>query len=125
MRRSGPRSAEMLGPDDDHATVQQHDRVHEHGRALVLGGRRTRTDAVERGWRRCPARRHTAVPVERGTAVGGRRGVGTDTGDRAVGVRGRRRGRAAAQRGRQRSTKPADVAATIRQSGSPAQQQRE
>lgn len=86
---------------DDHATVQQHDRVHQHGRAVVLGGRGTRTDAAAVS----PAGRHTAVPVGWSAAARGR----AVTRHRAGGVRGRR-GRAAAQRSRGNATTAAPAA---------------
>lgn len=91
-RRSRARwSSEVLDPD---AVVQQlhNDGVHEHGRSLVLGGRRTRADAAPPTVR--GGRRHTAVPVGRTPlpAATGRGGAGA--GHRAAGVR-RRRGRLA------------------------------
>lgn len=95
---------------DDHASVQQHDRVQQHGRAFVFGGRGTRTDAAA-----VPAGRHTAVPVGRSAARG--RAV---TGHRTAGVRGRR-GRAAAERGRGAAT----AAAPAIRLAATAQQQRE
>lgn len=110
MLRSCARPEEVLGPGaDEHAAVQQHDRVRQHGRAVVFGGRGTRTDAAAG-----PAGRHTAVPVGRPAARG--RAV---TGHRAAGVRGRR-GRAAAERGR-----GGTAATTAARLAAAAQQQRE
>lgn len=104
----------MLDPDVDRAVVQQHHGVHQHGRAIVLGGRRTRAHAAGRPGRGRP---HTAVPVGRQTAVGCGRG-GAHTGHRARRVGGR----AAAGRGRGGAGGATGAPARI---AGPAQQQRE
>lgn len=83
FRRSGAWSAEVLDTSVDHAAFGQHHSVRQYGRAIVFGGRRTRTDAALRG---PTVGRHTTVPVGPAAAPVGRR-VGFDTDDRGGGGR--------------------------------------
>lgn len=75
FRRSGTWSAEVLDTSVDHAAFGQHHGVRQYGRAIVSGGRRTRTDVALQG---PTVGRHTAVPVGRATPVGRRVGFDTD-----------------------------------------------
>jgi len=64
----------VLDTGVDHAAFGQHHGVRQYGRAIVFGGRGTRTDAPQGP----PAGRHTAVSVGRAAPVGRRVGVDTD-----------------------------------------------
>jgi len=98
----------VLDSGDDHATVQHHYGVHEHGRRLFDRRRGTRTDAHTE---RRPAGRHTAVPIGRSTDCGGGGSGGdVDTGDRAGGgITTTTRFAAAAQQQRERLQQGSEI----------------